>query len=487
MDDKKQTTEHLAEESIIADPRPLDGASPVSESYGVEAARLLLPLLIIGVGVGLFFALASLRKAPDTAKPEVEIPLVSTTVVQRQDDGLTIDVDGLVVPYREVALSAEVSGRVVKKSDLCKAGRFVTKGTMLVEIDPRDYQLAVRQLEEELEQAEASINELDEDATSTKELIEVAQASLKLQEKELGRLKQLAEKDYATASQLDHEQRNVLAAKNAFFKLRGQLRTTEARRIRMVSLKDTTAVRLEKAELDLTRTTVVATIDGVVVADSVEVDSYVTSGTPLALIEDISAVEVKCSLRMDELYWIWQQPSAADEESAIPTPRVDYQIPKTPATITYTLAGRKYIWNGMLSRFEGIGLDEATRTVPCRVVVASPREVRVAAADSDAGSGEISDEGPPALVRGMFVSVEIHAKPEASLLKVPEGAVRPGGRLWRVRKGKLDIVKVHVVNVCDRVATIRADGSGLVVGDKIVVTPLAFVKNGMVVKEQAKQ
>ena len=480
MDDREYSSEHSTE--CPTDDRSLDEAAPDRGSVALEATRLVLPLLIIGLGVGSFFALSSLRKEPDKEPAEEKTPLVSTTPVEVQNDGLTIDVDGMVVPYREVALSAEVSGRVVQKSDLCKAGRFVSKGDALVEIDPRDYQLAVKQLDEELEQAGASIDELDAEAANTKELIEVAEESLKLQEKELGRLIKLAEKDFATASQIDQERRNVLTGRNALFKLRGLLRTIEARRVKLVSLKDLTAVRLEKAQLELDRTTVAAPIDGVVVADSVEVDSYVTKGTPLALIEDISAVEVKCSLRMDELYWIWQQPPAADARSAIPTPRADYQIPKTPVTITYTMAGRKYTWDGELSRFEGIGLDQATRTVPCRVVVPRPREVRVAAADSDGSASEISEEGPPALVRGMYVSVEIHAKPEVSLLKVPERAVRPGGRLWRFKllpmnfcekwqevvnvpswfplvqagDGKLDILKVHVVSVCDRMATIRA-------------------------------
>jgi len=514
-----------------AEPTAEDRSSPKAEqqhgSYVIEAIRLVLPLLVIGIGVGSFFALLSLRKEPDKEPAKERIPMVSTTPVDIQTGGLTIKVDGTVVPYREVALSAEVAGRVVEKSELCKAGRFVRGGDALVQIDPRDYQLAVKQLEEELEQAGASIDELDEDLGNTKELIEVAEETVKLQEKELSRLMTLAEKDFATASQIDQERRNVLSGRNALFKLRGQLRAIDARRVKYVSLKDLTAVRLSKAQLELDRTTVTAPIDGVVVTDSVEVDSYVSKGAPLAVIEDISAVEVKCSLRMDELYWIWRQPPAADIDSAIPTPRTDYQIPRTPVTINYTLAGRKYTWDGELSRFEGIGLDQATRTVPCRVVVPQPRDVRVAPVASGGSpartpASELSDQGPPALVRNMYVSVEIHAKPDASLLKVPEAAVRPGGRLWRFRplrdsfhekwqafaivpswfplvqagNGKLDIVQVHVVGVVNNVATIRSDGSGLSVGDKIVVTPLPFVEDGMMVqevedgttvKEQAKQ
>jgi len=471
----------------VENPPSTQSTPSMQSTLPVEIMRLALPPLIIAAGVAIFFALFSLRKGPETKPPDKEIPMVATTTVEAQDDGLTIDVDGLVVPFREISLSAEVSGRVVGKSAVCRAGHFVTKGTVLIEIDPSDYKLAVKQLDKELAQAEAGLKELEEETASTDDLVGIAQASLKLQEKELGRLMRLAQKNYATDSQIDAEERNVLAARNAYFTLRGKLRTLQARHVKLESSRDFMAVRKEQAELDLSRTTVRAPIDGVVVSDSVEVDSYVSKGTPLAVIEDISAVEVKCNLRMDELYWIWQQQPASNAENAIHTPRVDYQIPKTPATVSYSLAGREYTWDGLLSRFEGIGLDQDTRTVPCRVLVNSPREVRIAGDTAADSSQQLSELGLPALVRGMYVSVKIHTKPESSLLKVPEAAVRPGGRLWRVRDGKLHVVEVHVVNVSDHVATIRANGSEVIVGDKVVVTPLAFVEDGMAVKEKAKQ
>ena len=47
-----------------------------------------------------------------------------------------------------------------------------------------------------------------------------------------------------------------------------------------------------------------------------------------------------------------------------------------PQTIT------GFQWQGVLSRYEGTGLDIPTRTVPCRVVVTNPSEVSVTA---DAG------------------------------------------------------------------------------------------------------
>jgi RND family efflux transporter MFP subunit len=244
--------------------------------------------------------------------------------------------------------------------------------------------------------------------------------------------------------------------------------------------KELTAVQLEKAQLDLKRTTILAPVDGVIVREWVEQDAYVQKGAALVTIEDTSSVEVKCNLRMEELYWLWNQ----DESRSVSTvrdPRSDYQIPKTPVTVVYRLAGQDFTWSGVLTRFDGIGLDEQTRTVPCRAVVENPRTVNTSSAQGVAQR----PAGPPALVRGMYVTVRIHVGSQARLLEVPEIAVRPGNVIWLVRNGKLDIQPVSIARLRGKDAIIHADGSDLVAGDNIVISPLAVAESGMPVQQQA--
>ena len=97
--------------------------------------------------------------------------------------------------------------------------------------------------------------------------------------------------------------------------------------------------------------------------------------------------------------------------------------------------------------------------------------------------------GPPALVRGMFVTVKIHAQPQAQLVRIPEKAVRPGKRVWIVRRveerKQLAMLEVHVVRVADEAAIVLA--GDLEPGDRVMVTNLAGAKEGMVVREQAVQ
>jgi hypothetical protein len=219
-----------------------------------------------------------------------------------------------------------------------------------------------------------------------------------------------------------------------------------------------------------------------VVTESVEVNSFAQKGTPLVTIEDTSAVEVRCHLRMDELCWIWCQAAGEKALDAAASPRLEYQLPETPVTVVYRLAGQEFTWEGVLWRYDGIGLDERTRTVPCRVLVPKPREAGLRSGDGRSNP----PSGPPALVRGMFVELEIHARPKADLVRVPEVAVQPGNRVWRVRSNQLHTVDVHVVEIVDDVAVLRARRDLLAVGDKVVISPLADVTDGMTVQERSK-
>jgi multidrug efflux pump subunit AcrA (membrane-fusion protein) len=402
--------------------------------------------------------------------------MVETIIVVPHEGGLDIDVDGVVVPFREIDLSAEVSGRIAKRCELCRAGTYVTKGAALIEIDARDYEHEAERLRRELAQAAVSLDELDVEVTNAQSLLKLSKEQLALQRRELERQQSLAGKRIVTDSELDAAKRNELSALNAAMTLSNELQLLGTRRNRLESAQALCQSQLAKAELDLKRTKVAAPIDGVIIREMVEEDSYVQKGTSLVKLEDTSAVEVKCSLRMEDLYWLWCQSPTAPE----PGPTRDYQLPPAPVTIIYELGGRRYQWSGVLSRFDGIGVDERTRTVPCRVLVAKPREVVV----KDPGQGQPSPIGPPALVRGMFVTVHVHAQPRMSLFSIPQTAVQPGNTVWRVSDGKLSIVPIRVATTMNDRVLVYADGSGLEPGTKLVSSPLALATDGMAVREQ---
>ena len=316
-----------------------------TQRLAIESLRVGTPIALLLLGVAGFVALANRNQAPIRPQTPDLATLVETVAVEVHSGGIDFEVDGVVVPYREISVAAEVAGRVTFKAVNCRAGRFVVKGAPLVEIDRRQYALEVDLLGKQWEQAAVEIDELDVEAQGTASLIEVAEEDLELQQKQFERIESLVESGVTTDAQRDEEKRIVLAARNAVLTLRKELRMLNTRRRRLEKGRELAAAKLEQAKLDLSRTEVTAPIDGVIIRDDFEQDSYVQPGTSLFVIEDVSAVEVRSSLRMEELEWIWRQPAPASTKdlplavapgatSAIPAARgLDYRIPPTPATI----------------------------------------------------------------------------------------------------------------------------------------------------------
>jgi len=422
----------------------------------------MLPLLILGGGAAGFALLYFQKDATAHVVEEDKPPLVETVAAETHDRGLEIEVDGVVVPYREIELSAEVDGRIDYKNEVCRAGKYVEKDALLFKIDPRDRELEIRRLVEGFDSRGDTAALRGDNEASPRSLIGLAERELELRKKEMARLEGLGGGRVVSDAEIEQGELSVIMAENTLQTLHSQL---------------------EKARLDLERTEIASPIDGVVVSDAVEQGDFVRRGTALMSIEDTSKVEVKCSLRVDDLYWLWSQTGLGPGGTVGDKPQIEYQIPKAPAKVVYRLAGRDYQWDGALSRYERSGLDETTRTVPCRVVVEAPRNVRVVGADG--GQGRLT--GPPALVRGMFVTVNIHAEPQAQLVRIPEKAVRPGNRVWIVRQDdgskELAMLDVRVVRVADEAAIVLA--GELEPGVRVVVTPLSGAEEGMVVREQA--
>lgn len=449
----------------------------------------IISTAILAAGVAGFYMLVNKPKAP-AAAAEPRLPQQVRTIPLEAHQG-TLDIfsDGTVVPFREISTSAEVAGRVVFKSAECKAGHFVEEGTLLLQIDPQDYEFEIQRLTTQLSEATASIEELEVEISNTGQLIALAEEDLALQQRELARNSKLAA-GVVAESELDRARQQELAARNALAVLKNQEHLQKTRRNRVAASRKLAETQLEKAELDLTRTKVTAVTDGVIVEDLVEGGDYVQKGAALVTLEDTSAVEVKCSLQMDELYWLWQsqaQPGAPASRSVRP-----YELPQVPVTVVYELpqSGIRYMWSGHLSRFDGVGLDERTRTVPCRVLVKDP----LAVTTSDSSTAPI---GPPALVRGMYVMVEIHVTPNSTLVRIPEQAINPGKALWVARDNQLRVVKpIRLIELIDepgpagepnRYWIADAEASRLTVGDAIIISPLTAVTDGMPIRPEASQ
>lgn len=451
----------------------LKGPPAGKSNWLMESLRVIMPLLILAAGVLVLIGARQLKPNPTREVEPERPPRVETALVESVTGGLTINTDGSVVPFREIQLSSEVEGRIVQKSPDSRAGYFVSAGTVLLRIDPTDYEINLRQLQEELRQAEITVHQIDVEIANNRSLSQLAEEDRGLQVREIERLERLRQGNAVAVSELDQARSTGVLRRNAVQILKNQAKVLVTRRAAGVASIDLIKTRIEKAKIDLARTTVHAPVDGVIVADMVEENSFVRRGDPLLTLEDTSAVEVMCKLRTDQLAWL----TASTEYPAgdHPTEQL-YEIPQVPTTVSYQIGGCRYTWKGHLSRYDGIGLDSRTRMVPCRILIDDPAAGTTCEAD---GVAARSTRKAPTLVRGMFVRVTMHVDPDLALAKVPEEAVRLGDVVWTVVDGKLRTVPVRIARRLDDAVLIEMSGSELALGDHVVVSPLANPTEGM--------
>ena len=116
-----------------------------SKKAGRNILRIVISLVLIAAGIGgARFLIATKPKV--IKKPPVKMePLVRTVALQPGNYTLKIPVMGTVMPAREISLEAQVAGEVVFLHSEFTEGGMLLKGTEILKIDQKDYELAVEQ------------------------------------------------------------------------------------------------------------------------------------------------------------------------------------------------------------------------------------------------------------------------------------------------------------------------------------------------------
>ncbi len=458
------TTHELApQERAPHDPNDHDDGYvklPAPVRYGLSG-------LIIGGAIAGYFILMMFAKPVGTKEPTALVPQVQLEKTLAYTGTIDLTVSGTVVPFQEINVAAEVSGRIKKKFPDCLAGNFVKKGTPLITIDSEAYDLALETIKAELNQAEKRLSEIDKQIEGEKKNLKLATEDLAIQRREFERSKRLG--SAISRSELDQARRSVNAAQIQATARQNTIATLEASRVTQEAARDLVMQRRESAKLDLRRTKILAPVDGVIVNESVQQDDYVRQGELVLTIENTEVAEVRCNLTTSDLDWI----RANSADSADSDTQSIYQLPKTDVTI-FDADEPDVKWRGTLERFSGIGRDPVTKTIPCRIIVREP-VVQAAA-------------GPRALVRGMYVKCSIEMKTGAAesgigLVSFNEKALQPNNDVWFVRNNLLykstvkvvdRIVKTDPETGIDQVTIIASVNRGdLKPGDDIVVSPLS--------------
>ncbi|WP_292294217.1 efflux RND transporter periplasmic adaptor subunit [Marivita sp.] len=353
----------------------------------------LVVLLALAGGGAAFWqmrsdALVPVAEVPAEAEaaPVMELLPAEYDVLDPVDLRRAVRVSGTIEPVRSTQVSSEAGGRV--ESVLAETGDVVAAGDLLVQID-------VEALTLELDLARSNL--------------EATRIQLDLATAQLGRTEALVERGVASSSALDEGQSSVQG-------LRANLRAQQD--------------QVRAAELRLGNASVRAPFDGRVAARSVEPGQYVSIGTPLMTLVDLSTVEMEASA-----------PVAAGATLR----------PGQPVEVVVD-GGQERVFLGEVARISPVA-GEGTRTLP--VFVRIP-----------------NDDG--SLLGGMFATGRVVTAKAEAALALPSDAIledSDGTYVLRIVEGRIERAEVEAGGTWgdDLVRIV----SGLSAGDLVVTAPLA--------------
>lgn len=458
-------------------PSPPDADTPLQTPAGAETApykpglrKVLLgvglPVLILGAGAGVFFALSAMLKPPESHIQPPAVPQVRVMTLSPQRLPLQLVGYGAVKAKHKVSLAPQISGRVARVNPAFEVGRFVRKGTVLAEIEPEDYQIRVTTAKARIDQAKAEVERLAQTKENLRHEIEVQTSMVDLALAESNRTEEAYHENKAavTLNVRDAARIAYLRLRATLVDLQNQLALIPQQLLQAEAQLAQRQAEWEQAKLDLERTRIVAPFDARVMAKDVEVGQFVTTFplTGVATLADTQRYEIPVMVEPEQMTKLGAVP-----EQVLPP---DVKLPPGAAQgalaeIRWLAHGGKFTWKGRLAR---IGMmDEGTSTIPLYVEVEEP------------WTSLKPGEHPP-LIIGAYCQVRIEGRAIEEALAIPERALHEDQQVYLLKDGKLEIRTVTVRYRQDDLVVI---GSGLNAGDRVVTSPIAFPTPGMALAE----
>lgn len=402
---------------------------------------LILFIVIIALAATASTYMISTREKPKAVPNVQPVWLVSVTKIKPINSQIMIEGEGTVNAKNATDVIPQVSGKVIKVHPELNAGGTIPKNEPFIEIEPTDYEIALKTVEAEIKSLNASISAAQAD---------IAQAKTDLEDKkdERDRTQKLLENNVANQREYDK-------ARRAYEISRAKLQSAEARLESTVASLNAAEVNREQALVNLERTKVTLPYDAIVVSESVDVGMYILVSQKIAHVYQRSTFEIPVPLTDDELKWLNLEGVISPESNK----------PKPNVTVSGQYAGIRCEWEGKVARIAN-EVDQRTRMQ--KLII------------------EVKDTDPQnikRLVPGMFTTVKIQGRMLDNIFRIARNALRDNDTVWLMKDNKLIIQPVEVLRKTDKEMLI---GQGLTAGDQIIISSLEAVSNGMKVRTQTE-
>jgi RND family efflux transporter MFP subunit len=391
------------------------------------------------------------ESAVDDAPPLIRPVLTHT--VEAASAGLVRSYPASVLPAQEVELSFRVSGRLVELP--IRAALDVSEGDIIGQLDTRDFESALEQLNSQIEQAEAQLRSMQaggraEEIARLEATVVAAEARLAEAQAQLDRTQQLFDQEFVAEAKLLQDQTAVRVAEADLNTAQESLTEGQAgARIEDVEAQEA-AIRglrsqLSTAQANLDDATLRAPFSGIIANREVDNFTNVSSGQLIAVLQRLDTIDLNFDMPGPDVVVF---ANAGDASSTV---RID-AIPNQQ-------------FEARLVEFS-TAADPTTQTFRTRVAIDRPGDV--------------------AILPGMVGTVTVsEGQSDQTIIEVPIGAVAADSNgqtfVWLVASPEHSLERRTVTTGAaqgDAIAIVE----GLEAGEIIVIAGLSKLQPGMVVR-----
>ncbi|MCA8940326.1 MAG: HlyD family efflux transporter periplasmic adaptor subunit, partial [Planctomycetes bacterium] len=147
------------------------------KDIGLLVGRIVLGLIIVAAGMGVFNFLKSFAEKAEVETPAQLPAAVETQMLKKLDREFLVHLNGTVEAITQPNIVAEVSGRIVEVGANFVDGGVIQKDDLLVSIDDADYKSAHVMASAEITRINAQIEQLKAMVNQAKVGVESAQAN----------------------------------------------------------------------------------------------------------------------------------------------------------------------------------------------------------------------------------------------------------------------------------------------------------------------
>ncbi len=409
----------------------------------------------VAIAIGLFLVSGQSAKSPRAATQSKEKPTPVKVIGAKPMTVVpSVSAYGKVQPDRKWDAVAQVAGPVIWTADSLKEGLLIGKGTSLIKIDEREYELVLAQIG-------AQIEALDTKTETTTASLKIEERALALLEEDLGRKKSLQARGSSSQANVDASERTLLTQDAKVQTLKSTLKLNQAE-------ENVLQQQREIALLNLQRTELKAPFDVRLSSVDISVGQYVNKGQKLFSGDGIAVAEIIAQLPIGALRPLLGAPgkeAKSGRETSQQAGVVSDRHAALTAKVVLHTPRSDIMWDAKVDRVTA-AMDPKTRTRGIVLTVQDPY-------------GQASPGQKPPLVTDTAVQVILQGRPRKGKIALPASAIRKGKVMVVDGEKRLRFKPVKVEYIQGDIAVL---GSGLAPKEKVIVSDLPAPVDGMLVK-----